>query len=67
MTDRTKEMDRSLRGKGILDTLHTTDVELTKVLDRLNRGSLAKRKAGLKGGGIAKRGLGKAFSKGGKV
>ena len=62
-----KEMKRSLKVKGILDKLHTSNVSLDKILDSLKRGNLAKRAAGLKGGGKAIKGLGRAFQKGGKV
>ena len=59
-----KEMNRSLKVKSIMDKLHTSGVSLDKMLDSLKRGSLAKRKAGLKGGGMA--GM-RRFNKGGKV
>ena len=50
---RLKEMDRSLKVKSITDKLHTSGVVLDKIIDKLNRGSKAKRKAGLKSGGRA--------------
>ena len=53
MVDRSKEMKRSLKVRSIMDKLHTSGVSLDKVLDSLKRGSLAKRRAGLKGGGKA--------------
>ena len=59
-----KEMKRSLKVKGILDKLHTSNVSLDKILDSLKRGNLSKRAAGLKGGGLA--GM-RRFNKGGKV
>ena len=67
MVDRSKEMKRSLKVKSITDKLHTSGVSLDKILDSLKRGNLSKRAAGLKGGGIAQRGLGRAFNKGGKA
>ena len=65
MVDQSKEMKRSLKVKSITDKLHTSGVSLDKILDKLKRGSLAKRAAGLKGGGIAS-GM-RRFNKGGKV
>ena len=53
MANKYKEMNRSLKVKSIMDKLHTSNVSLDKILDSLKRGSLAKRKAGLKGGGRA--------------
>ena len=50
---RLKEMDRSLKVKSITDKLHTSGVVLDKIIDKLNIGSKAKRKAGLKSGGRA--------------
>ena len=57
-------MKRSLKVKSITDKLHTSGVSLDKILDKLKRGNLAKRAAGLKGGGLA--GM-RRFNKGGKV
>ncbi len=53
MADKSKEMKRSLKVRSIMDKLHTSGVSLDKVLDSLKRGNLAKRRAGLKGGGKA--------------
>ena len=64
MVDRSKEMKRSLKIKSITDKLHTSGVSLDLILDKLKRGNLAKRAAGLKGGGLA--GM-RRFNKGGKV
>jgi hypothetical protein len=50
---RLKEMNRSLKVKSITDKLHSSGVVLDKVIDKLNRGSIAKRKAGLNKGGRA--------------
>jgi hypothetical protein len=50
---RLKEMNRSLKVKSITDKLHSSGIVLDKVIDKLNRGSIAKRKAGLKSGGRA--------------
>ena len=64
MVDQSKEMKRSLKVKSITDKLHTSGVSLDKILDKLKRGKLAKRAAGLKGGGLA--GM-RRFNRGGKV
>ena len=64
MVDQSKEMKRSLKVKSITDKLHTSGVSLDKILDKLKRGNLAKRAAGLKGGGLA--GM-RRFNKGGKA
>ena len=47
---RLKEMNRSLKVKSITDKLHSSGVVLDKVIDKLNRGSIAKRKTGLNKG-----------------
>ena len=66
MDDQSKEMKRSIKVKGIMDKLHTSNVSMDKILDKLKRGNLAKRAAGLKGGGsvrLAKRGGGRAYGR----
>ena len=50
---RLKEMNRSLKVKSITDKLHSSGIVLDKIIDKLNIGSKAKRKAGLKKGGRA--------------
>ena len=53
MANQSKEIKHRLKVKSIMDKLHSSGIELDKVLDSLKRGNLAKRKAGLKGGGRA--------------
>ena len=48
-------------------TLGNINVQLNKLKDSLRKKDKQKAAAGLKGGGIAQRGLGRAFMKGGKV
>ena len=68
---RLKEMNRSLKVKSITDKLHSSGIVLDKVIDKLNRGSIAKRKAGLKSGGRigfrAGKGAGKGVEKKKKI
>ena len=53
MVNRSKEIKRSLRVKSIMDKLHSSGIELDKVLDLLKKKDPEKAAAGLKGGGRA--------------
>jgi hypothetical protein len=67
MDKTSKKIDKAIREMEVPASLDTAIIKVKKMTDELKKGDKSKRAAGLKGGGISQRGLGRAFMKGGKA
>ena len=67
MSSISSKLDLKFKKMALGSTLGNINVQLNKLKDSLRKEDKQKAAAGLKGGGIAQRGLGRAFMKGGKV